>query len=159
MQPAGRQRAIAERVAAAGIGVVALPHTNLFLQGRGVAPMPRGLTAVDALLAAGATVCAGADNLQDPFNPVGRGCPFETAGLMILAAHLRPDEAWSSVSDHAATAVGDDTVGDMAGVAIGPIAPGRRADLLAVRGSSLREAIAFGSPDRLVFRAGEVLDP
>ena len=52
--------------------------------------MPRGLTAVAALREAGVNVAAGADNLQDPFNPVGRACPFETAGLMIMAAHLTP---------------------------------------------------------------------
>ena len=51
MQPADEQRAIAEAVAAAGIGVIALPHTNLFLQGRGRHPMPRGLTAVDSAAA------------------------------------------------------------------------------------------------------------
>ena len=33
--------------------------------------MPRALTAVQALRAAGVNVAAGADNLQDPFNPVG----------------------------------------------------------------------------------------
>ena len=50
MQPEARQREVAELVAAAGISVVALPQTNLFLQGRepaGIA-IPRGLTAVTA---------------------------------------------------------------------------------------------------------------
>jgi len=107
MQDAPRQREIAELVAGAGIGVVALPHTNLYLQGRGSAPMPRGLTAVAALRDAGVNVAAGADNLQDPFNPMGRGCPFETASLMVLtdrerecrqdaATRCRDDHAWRS---------------------------------------------------------------
>ena len=52
--------------------------------------MPRGLTAVRALREAGVVVAAGADNLQDPFNPLGRACPFETAGLMVWTAHLSP---------------------------------------------------------------------
>src|SRR5262245_25194307 len=43
-QPLEVQKATAERVAAAGISVVVLPHTNLFLQGRGLCPVPRGLT-------------------------------------------------------------------------------------------------------------------
>ena len=105
-QPVEQQHATAERVAEAGIGVIALPHTNLFLQGRNRAPMPRSLTAVDVLRAAGVTVAAGADNLQDPFNPVGRACPFETAGLMIMAAHLLPGDAWASVSTAAARVTG-----------------------------------------------------
>ena len=55
--------------------------------------MPRGVTAVKALRAAGVNVAAGADNLQDPFNPVGRGDPLETAGLMIMTAHVLPADA------------------------------------------------------------------
>ena len=34
LQPERRQQEVAEKVAAAGISVIALPHTNLFLQGR-----------------------------------------------------------------------------------------------------------------------------
>ncbi len=148
MQPAHRQREIAELVADAGIAVIALPHTNLFLQGRGHAPMPRGLTAVHALRAAGVTVAAGADNLQDPFNPVGRACPFETAGLMIMTSHLLPHEAWASVSDTAALAVGQRPTS---------IAAGQPADLLAVPANTLREAIAFGPTGRIVWRHGRRL--
>src|SRR5690606_1678111 len=56
VRPAAEQAAIAEQVAAAGIGVVALPATNLFLQGRDhQQAMPRGLTAVAALQRAGVT--------------------------------------------------------------------------------------------------------
>ena len=148
MQDARRQREIAELVAAADISVVALPHTNLFLQGRGHAPMPRGLTAVAALRAAGANVAAGADNLQDPFNPVGRACPFETAGLMVMTSHILPDEGWTSVTDNAATATGAGVIS---------CTPGSPADLLAVRASSLREAIAFGPADRHVWRRGVMI--
>ena len=145
MQDSRRQAEIAELVATAGISVIALPHTNLFLQGRGQAPMPRGLTAVAALRAAGANVAAGADNLQDPFNPVGRACPFETAGLMIMTSHLLPDEAWASVTDNAAAATNAGAVA---------CTPGSPADLVAIRATTVREAIAFGSPDRLVWRNG-----
>jgi cytosine deaminase len=148
MQPAQRQREIAERVAAADVSVVVLPHTNLYLQGRGHSPMPRGLTAVDALRSAGVTVAAGADNLQDPFNPLGRACPFETAGLMVIAAHLLPLEAWTSVADAA---------GAVVGVGSATVAPGGAADLVAIAAGSLREAIATGSQDRMVWRAGRLV--
>ena len=47
MQPVAQQQATAELVAAAGVAVVALPATNLYLQGRDYQQaMPRGLTAV-----------------------------------------------------------------------------------------------------------------
>ena len=107
-QPLRQPRACSPRTASerwpswsptAGISVIALPHTNLFLQGREhQSRMPRALTAVTALRAAGVNVAAGADNLQDPFNPVGRGDPLETAGLMVMAAHLLPDEALATVT-------------------------------------------------------------
>ena len=117
--------------------MIALPHTNLFLQGRGTAPMPRGLTAVAALRAAGVNVAAGADNLQDPFNPVGRACPFETAGLMIMSVHDLPAVAWSAVTEASRRTLGLPPVA---------ITAGAPADLMAVR------ARPFGRrsrPDRL----------
>ena len=89
--------------------------------------MPRALTAVQALRAAGVNVAAGADNLQDPFNPVGRGDPLETAGLMVMAAHLLPDEALATVTDTVALAIG---------LAPATIELGRRADLVAMRAAT-----------------------
>ena len=126
--------------------MVALPATNLYLQGRDhQQAMPRGLTAVRALLDAGATVAAGADNLQDPFNPVGRACPFETAALAVLSAHLLPEEAWSAVSSWSAAATGRPSAGVEVGAA---------ADLIAVPAWSVRESIATGAPARRVWRRG-----
>lgn len=148
MQQAHRQREIAELVARAGIDVVALPHTNLFLQGRDWSPMPRGLTAVAALRSAGVNVAAGADNLQDPFNPVGRACPFETAALMVMTSHLTPSEAWDAVSTNSARLMRSEGVS---------VAPGDRADLVAVRAATVREAIAFGPNDRMVWHRGRTV--
>jgi cytosine/creatinine deaminase len=132
VQPEHVQREIAAQVAGAGISVIALPHTNLFLQGRDhQAAMPRGLTAVRSLLAEGVTVAAGADNLQDPFNPVGRGDPLETAGLMMMCAHLSADEALRTITSAAAAAIGvtcEETV--------------------TVEAATVREAIAFGPAQR-----------
>ena len=67
------QRRVADLVAEAGVNVVALPHTNLFLLGRGTAPMPRGLTAVAALHEAGVDRRR---RCRQPAGPVqsGRAC-------------------------------------------------------------------------------------
>jgi cytosine deaminase len=135
--PLVRQSEVAEKVAAAGISVIALPHTNLFLQGREHrVAMPRAVTPVRALRDAGVNVAAGADNLQDPFNPVGRGDPLETAALMIMAAHTLPADALEMVSSAARRAMG-----------LGP-----STDYVGIRASTVREAIAFGPPDRVVVR-------
>jgi cytosine deaminase len=147
---AAEQQRIAELVAGADIGVVTLPHTNLWLGGRNQQPVPRGLTAVDALRRAGVVVAAGADNLQDPFNPMGRACPFETAALMVLVAHDLPQRAWSAVSSDSRRVLG---------LPPGSITPGAPADLLAVRGGSLRQVMAEGPTDLRVFRAGREVAP
>lgn len=142
MQTASVQQRVAEKVAAAGIGVVALPQTNLFLQARGMAVAPpRGLTATAALDAAGVNVCAGGDNLQDPFCTVGRADAFETAALMVMVGHDTPDVAYGRVSTKARAAI------DMPA----------NGDVLAVRASSLREAVATASSDRIVIRGGAVV--
>lgn len=142
MQPESVQRRVAEKVASAGIAVVALPQTNLFLQARGIATAPpRGLTAIAALDAAGAVVCAGADNLQDPFCTVGRADALETASLMVMAGHDTPGRAYERVSAAARAAIG---------------MPADR-DVLAIRAATVREAIATATSDRLVLRGDRVI--
>ncbi|HEY8092662.1 MAG TPA: amidohydrolase family protein, partial [Acidimicrobiales bacterium] len=149
MQPVGVQRDVAAEVAAAGVGVVTLPQTNLYLQGRDArVATPRGLTAIRALLDAGATVAGGADNLQDPFNLVGRGDPLETAALLVMAGHLQPDEAYEAVSGASRAVLGLPPVA---------VAPGSPAELLAIRAQTLREAIGSASAERVVIHRGRVV--
>ncbi|MFZ4718503.1 MAG: amidohydrolase family protein [Ilumatobacteraceae bacterium] len=149
VQTVAEQRRVAEMVAAAGIHVVALPSSNLFLQGREQQEaMPRALTAVRALREAGVNVAAGADNLQDPFNFVGRGDCLETAALMVMAGHLLPDDAYACVAGAARAALG---------LAAAGTRPGEVADLVLVPAASIREAVAFGPAGRAVVRAGRVV--
>jgi len=149
VQPVGVQRDVAALVAAAGITVVALPQTNLFLQARGVAVSPpRGLTGVRALLDAGASLAAGADNLQDPFNTMGRGDPLETAALMVMAGHATPEEAYAMVSVAARSCLGSAPVA---------VRAGSRAELLAIDAPTLRAAVAFAPMTRLVVHRGRVV--
>lgn len=119
------QQQIAESVAATNITIVGLPLTNLYLQGRGVRPMPRGLAPLALLQSVGVRVLIGTDNLQDPFNPIGRGCPFDIAAAAVVAAHVLPEDAWTMASG-----VGVD------------LEVGMRADLIAVDATTVREAIA-----------------
>jgi cytosine/creatinine deaminase len=148
VQPPEVAASVAERVAAARVAVVCNPQTNLFLQARGQRSAPvRGLTALRPLLEAGVTVAAGGDNLRDPFNPVGRADPLETASLLITAGHLRPDEAYAAVSAGARAAMGLPEV---------RVAAGFPAELLAVQAASLEEAIAGGT-NRIVIHQGRVV--
>lgn len=140
---------IIERVSDSGVHIVALPQTNLFLQGRDYpVGTPRGLTPINALRSAGVTVAAGGDNAQDPFNLVGRNDPLETAALLVMAGHLLPNEAFGAVSNAARRLGGRPRVGTTAGDV---------ADLIAVPASSIRQTIAEAPTDRLVLKGGRVV--
>jgi cytosine deaminase len=147
-EAADRDRTVAA-VRAAGIGVVALPQTNLGLQGRAwrTSP-PRGLTAVRALLDAGVPVAGGTDNLRDPFNPVGRADPLEVASLLVSAGHLTVEEAWTAVAPAARQVMGLPAAGPYAGCV---------ADLLVIRATSLGDAVARAPQDRIVLHQGRVV--
>ncbi len=149
MQPPDVQASVAEEVAAAGIAIVPLPQTNLFLQGRDHAvAMPRGLTAIGALRDADVLIAAGGDNVQDPFNLVGRSDPLETASLLVMAGHVMPDDAYDMVSSN---------VRRMLGLAPVRFEVGDPADFVAIDAASVREAIADAPADRKVFHSGRLV--
>jgi cytosine deaminase len=103
---------------------------------------------VAALCELGVNVAAGADNLQDPFNVVGRADPMETAALMVMAAHRPVEEAYAQVSAHSRTAMGLPAAGPTVGAV---------ADLLAIDAASVRDAVATAAPSRMVVRRGELV--
>jgi cytosine deaminase len=147
--PAEQLAEVIAEVKASDLGIIALPITNLYLQGwQHPVSTPRGLTALRELLDAGVRVAAGADNVRDPFNPVGRSDALETASLLITAGHLAPHEAYQLVSDGARSVMGLREAGPR---------PGAAAEFLAVRGSSLVDVIARAPEDRIVIHAGRLV--
>ena len=143
------QRRVANSLAAAGVSVVALPQTNLYLQARGQRTSPsRGITALSSLRDAGVVVAGGGDNIQDPFNPMGRADPLETASLLVTAGHMSPESALEAVTSCARAALG-----------LPPrnLNTGQPADLVLVAGLDVAGAIAVGSPQRTVFRGGRIV--
>jgi cytosine deaminase len=148
LEPVERDSIIAA-VVGSGIGVIANPITNLYLQGwEHPHSTPRGLTSARALLDAGARFAAGADNVRDPFNPVGRSDALETASLLVTAGHLTLDEAYAAVSTGAREVMGLPAAGT---------APGDAAEFVAIKASSLAEAVAEASPDRYVIHHGALV--
>jgi cytosine deaminase len=128
-----------DHVARAGITVIALPETNLFLQNRGAGtPIRRGVTLVQELIAAGVPVRFGTDNVRDWFFPFGDGDMLATAMLAVTASHLDNDNAL------------------LAGICDGRhgIEQGMPADLVLVPASSLDDALARQPKDRMVFKQG-----
>ena len=146
MQNSEVQAEVAKEVAEAGVSVFCLPQTNLFLQGRDhSSATPRGLTALGALHDAGVLVAAGADNVQDPFNPVGRSDPLETAALLVMAGHQTPNDAYRMVSNDVREGIGMPRLS---------IEVGSPADLMVINAASPREAIADAPMSRRVYRRG-----
>ena len=143
------QRRVAMLLAAAQVSVVSLPQTDLYLQARGQHTSPtRGITAMRTLQDAGVVVAGGGDNIQDPFNPMGRADPLETASLLVTAGHLSPQQALEAVTSCARMALG-----------LPPqhVTEGQPADLVLVAGRDPAGAIAAGSPQRTVFRDGRIV--
>jgi cytosine deaminase len=130
-----------EKVAAAGITVVALPALNLYLEHRGEAtPRLRGITLVRELVEAGVPVRFGSDNVADVFYPYGDADLLEAAWLASLAAHI------------------DDENVLLAGISGGRsrVEVGDPADLVLVEADSLRDALARRPAGRTVVRAGAI---
>jgi cytosine/creatinine deaminase len=149
MLPPERLARVLELAARAGLGIVTLPITNLYLQGRDAThAAPRGIAAVRQILDAGIPLGAGADNLRDPFNPAGRADPFETTSLLMTAAHLRPLEALAAVTTGARTVLGLPEAGT---------APGAAADLVLVPDTDLGDVLAGAVDARVVVSGGRVV--
>ncbi|NGN67138.1 amidohydrolase family protein [Streptomyces sp. A7024] len=87
--PPAERRAVAAELAAAGVAVVSLPATDLFLGGRrDERAVRRGLTPVRDLWDAGVLLACSNNNIRNAFTPYGTGDLLETALLLARLAHL-----------------------------------------------------------------------
>ncbi|MFE2009472.1 amidohydrolase [Streptomyces sp. NPDC059491] len=166
-------RDIAARTAALGLGGrVAVSHayalgdvdarelarTAAALAAAGVAVMTNGpsgpMPPVLRLRELGVRVFAGSDNIRDTWWPYGTADMLERATVIGLRAGLMTDPelrtAASLVTGEAAAALGLDDYG---------LAPGARADLVAVAAGSVPEAVAAHPRRLLVLHAGRIVGP
>ena len=142
-----------EKVHAAGITVAALPSANMYLQGRGDRGMiRRGITRVGELLRAGVPVACGSDNVQDPFNPFGRGDLLLVANLFAHASHL-------GSSDQQAQAIDAITVtpAQALGLTQYGLEPGCMADLVVLDTREAQTFLALVPPRRYVIKEGRIV--
>jgi len=137
----------------AGIDLVALPTTNLYLQGDWAGtPVPRGITRVREAAVQGVRASLATDNVQDAFYPYGSYDLLETFGLGVQMAHLAPATAWL------------DTITVRPALALclawdGRIAPGCPADLVLLAATDEYELLDARGRRRTVIRAGRPLQP
>jgi cytosine/adenosine deaminase-related metal-dependent hydrolase len=79
---------------------------------------------------------------------MGGADPLGAASLLLVAAQLTPTEALATVTAAGRLIVGLPDVS---------VAPGSPADLVAVRATDLGNAVASGTPDRIVLRGGRIV--
>src|SRR6266540_1621087 len=145
-----------DRVAAvlkdAGIGVIILPATDLYLMGRKDARNPRrGLAPAKRLLAAGVTVAAATNNVLNAFTPMGTGDLALMGYLVTAAAHMgtEPDVAnvLAMLTEHPARMLRLPDYG---------LHVGARADLVLWETERPGEVVTTMAPRRLVVKAGRL---
>lgn len=138
--------------ARAGLHLVALPSTNLYLQGAwDRTPVQRGLTRLHEARAAGLGLSLATDNVQDAFYPYGGYDLLDTFSLGVQAAHLAPALDWiDTVTTGPARALGLDWDGRLH--------EGAPADLLWLQARHEYELIGPRGRARRVIRAGRLLE-
>jgi len=149
----GRIARLADQMAAAGLQVVALPRTNLWLLGRrhGHTPWLRAQAPIRPLQAAGIEVAVGGDNVQDPWYPGGDYDPIELLRLCFTTSHLDPWQRQGLAPFTSAAARVMGLPWD------GVLRPGCPADLVVLEASSWGEVLAR-PPRRRVMRQGVWID-
>jgi cytosine deaminase len=151
VQPPAQALATLQRCGEAGIHLVALPTTNLYLQGQwSGTPLERGITLVREARAAGVSVCIATDNVADAFYPYGSYDLLETFGLGVQVAHLPDATDWlGTITTAPARAMGLPWDG--------MLAPGCPADFVVLEARSGFELLTPAGRRRRVVRAGRVI--
>ena len=137
--------------AMAQIHLVALPSTNLYLQGAwDRTPVERGITRLKEALACGVSTSIATDNVADGFFPYGSYDLLETFGLGVQVAHLDPAAAWlAAITTRPAQAMGLPWDGKLA--------EGCPADLVLLHARNSYELLNAAGRKRGVIRGGQFL--
>ena len=143
-----QQRCIAERLAQHQVAVVALPLTNGWLLGRqgDQTPVLKPLAPIRTLQRAGVTVAVGADNVVDPWFPVGDLDPLSLMASALPLTQLAPWERLGLAPFTTAAAAAMNLSWT------GLLHNGAPADLLVLEATSWSEALC--RPKRRVLVAG-----
>ena len=135
----------------AQIHLVALPSTNLYLQGAwDRTPIERGITRLREAQSLGISTSIGTDNVADGFFPYGSYDLLETFGLGVQVGHLSPAEAWlGAITTQPAQAMGLPWSGK--------IVEGCPADLVLLHARNGYELLTAAGRRRGVIRAGKFI--
>lgn len=150
--PPAEADTIIRELAAARVGVIMLPATDLYLMGRGdTSKVRRGLAPAKRLLAGGVRVAAATNNVRNAFTPVGNADLALMAFLLTVGAHMgTPAEqglALAMITTEPARML---RLGDRS------LAEGKPADLVVWDATALDEAVGGVAPRHLVVKAGRI---
>lgn len=136
-KPAGENGEMIARLAELGIAIMT------------TAPTDTTAPPVEALMAAGVTVCSGSDGVRDAWSPLNNGDMLERAFLLAYLFDWSRDEqlalAFHCITEGGAKAIGLKDYG---------LAPGKKADFLLLEAETIGEAIVMHPQARSVFKGG-----
>lgn len=146
-----RRRRTLDALAEAGVGVVVLPPTDLYLQGR-TAP-------VAELVDAGVATGFSSNNIRNAFTPFGTADVLDVALLLAQTAPLATADGFDLLLDRATTGaaamLGEG--GSAGGGRTHDLRPGSRADLVVLDGPDHHTALLDRAPRRWVVSGGRVV--
>jgi cytosine/creatinine deaminase len=154
VQPAGEVDRTLDLVAAARLAIVSLPMCNLYLQDRapGRTPRWRGVTLLHEMRARGIPVAVASDNCRDPFNAYGDHDMLEVFREAARIAHLdRPVGSWPAAVTQVPAAI-------MELDSRGQLGVGGPADMVLFNARGYSELLSRPQSDRMVLRAGKVIN-
>lgn len=143
-----------EKILEAGISVLPLPATDLFLGGRGEKPSRhRGLAPVGSLLDAGVNVAISSNNIRNAFTPSGRGDLLELGLLLAHALHMSGASERGVIPKlftiNGARALGvEEDYG---------LRPGRAADFVVLDSGNFNDVLIDQPEKRFVVKGGRII--
>jgi cytosine deaminase len=143
---------VLEQIRAAGISIVTLPATDLYLGGRkDEANQRRGLTPVKALHNAGVNVAYSSNNVRNAFTPFGKADMLQIGNLLAHVAQFGVPEHQQAILDmgthNAARAIGLEDYG---------IAVGKQADIVILDTFKVADALLDIPPRLWVVKRGRI---
>jgi cytosine deaminase len=150
--PPAEQAALTAELAGAGVGVISLPLTDLYLMGRrDERNIRRGLAPIRRLLEAGVPVALASNNIRNPFTPIGTADLAHLTFIGAVAAHMGTPELMrelvATITTHAARIMNLPDYGFVTGC---------RADLVVWECERLEEIVAALPSRRLVLKRGRI---
>ena len=146
-------REMAAMLRDAGISILALPATDLYMMGRkDTHNVRRGVAPIHTLMEQGVTVGVATNNIQNLFTPFGDGDILKICTLLAQTLQLGTAKSHIRCLDMATT-----SAARAIGVKNYGVAPGNIADLVVLSANSASEAICPAPIERVVIKHGKVV--